>query len=217
MDPLIITAKLAGPVAMPIGTIALDALLAWAVATHDQLVPAYTADEVVPIEIPVQREPAGRFHLCSFSVSKTEMYEARFVQRRPVIAEAQMLGPSIKRIQINAGPSKAYRVPMETRHLRRDTLDWYCIGDRTGIEKLLGMVTHLGKRRGVGLGEVRKWTVKRTTPWPDGFPVVMNGRPLRPLPPDWPGLKIWRTAFRTLTYPYWLVEREQLCAVPPTK
>lgn len=215
-QPLVVMAHLNGPVSMPIGAIALDGLLADVIAIREQLISAYTADEVVPIDIPVQLEPGGRFHLCSFSVSETEMYETRFVQRRPVIAEAQMLGPSINRIQINAGPNKAFRIPMETRYIRRDILDWYCIGDRAGIEELLGMVTHLGKRRGVGLGEVRKWTVKRTTPWPEGFPVVMNGRPLRPLPLDWPSLKMWKTAYRTITYPYWLREREQICAVPPT-
>ncbi len=200
---------------MPTGSIALDGLLAWAVALRDQLPPAYTADEIIPIEIPVQKEPEGRFHLCSFSVSETDHYSTRWVQRRPVIKEAQMLGRSIRSIQINAGLSKAFRIPMETRHLKGDYLYWYCIGDRTEIERLLELITHLGKRRGIGLGEVRKWRVKRTTPWPEGgFPVVISGKPLRPLPPDWPGLVEPRQGYRTITYPYWLRENEQVCAVP---
>lgn len=199
---------------MPVGSIALDGLLAWAVALRDQLPPAYTADEIMPIEIPIQLEPEGRFHLCSFSVSETDHYSTRWVQRRPVIKEAQMIGRSIKSIQINAGPSKAFRIPMETRHLKSDLLIWYCIGDQVGIGKLLSLITHLGKRRGIGLGEVKKWRIKRITPWPDGFPVVINSKPLRPLPPDWPGLIDPRQGYRAITYPYWLKEREQVCAIP---
>jgi hypothetical protein len=47
---------------------------------------------------------------------------------------------------------------------------------------------------------------------------LRNGVPLRSLPPDWTGLAEQSTlAYRTLTYPYWQHEREQLCAIPPSQ
>jgi CRISPR type IV-associated protein Csf3 len=166
------------------------------------------------IEIPVQREPGGRFHLASLGEAEFEMFERRFVNRRFPLPEAQAIGePKLRRILLSGGPSKNYRIPMETGHLRDDLITWWCVGDREEIGDLLPHVSHLGKRRAVGLGRVREWRVDPCEAWP-GFPVVRDGRALRPLPTDWPGLDQPALAYRTLTYPYWERAREELCAVP---
>jgi CRISPR type IV-associated protein Csf3 len=174
------------------------------------------SDDPPPIEIPVQREPEGSFHLCSFSVSEPEVHENRWVNRRFPIPEAQLMaGPKLRRIDIRAGAQKSYRLPLETCHLKDDTIRWWCIGEPAEIEELLQLIGYLGKRRGVGLGAVRSWVVEAYEPWGDGFPVVRDGYPLRPLPPDWPGLaEDTVTAYRTITFPYWQHTREELCAVP---
>jgi len=214
MRPMMIIARLAGAVCLPEYGLALDACLAFAVCQREGIAPAFTAAEVVSIEIPVVRELEGRFHLCSNSVGVFEQRETRYVQRRPVIAEAQLMGRQIKRMQINAGPSKGFRIPMEIVHLEHDELRWWCVGDADDVRELLELVHYLGKRRGVGVGRVLEWTVEPCEPWGDGFPVVLDGRPLRPLPPDWPGLVDPMIMPATLTYPYWLMERRQSCAVP---
>lgn len=214
MRPLRVTAELGGPIALPGGPLALDALLAWAVCAregHPQPV-----DEIKPVEIPVQREPGGRFHMCSFSVGEVEEYEQRWVNRRFPLTEAQgFAGAKLKRIQVSAGPCKSFRLPLETAHMRDDRLTWWCIGDAEAISALLPLVTHLGKRRAVGNGRVVRWTVEKCETWGEGFPVVLNGQPLRPLPPDWPGLADdVAQEYRTISYPYWDRRHEQLCAVP---
>lgn len=210
------TATLVGAIALPPRPIALDALLAAAVVVRDQVPPAMHAGEVVPIEVPLARDPRGRFHLASVASYEAEVREARHVTRRPVVEEAQAMGdPKRKRMQISAGPDKAYRFPLETAHLVDDRLDWWCVGDAREIEELLGLVGHLGKKRSVGLGRVREWRVTECEPWGDGFPVVMDERPLRPLPLDWPGVHPGSArAFACLTYPYWLREREVEAWVP---
>ena len=120
-----------------------------------------------------------------------------------------------KRINIAAGAQKSYRLPLETQHLKDDALRWWCIGDRDEISELLSLVGYLGKRRGVGLGAVLSWSVEPCTPWGDGFPVVRDGWPLRPLPHDWPGISSRAPrAYRTMTFPYYQHTREELCAVP---
>lgn len=213
MNPLSVTAVLNGPIALPGGPIALDALLAATIAQRDGLPPACTPADVRPIEIPVAREPDGRFHLASFSSCAVEAFENRFVNRRFPLAEAQVFADErLRTFRITAGSTKSYRIPLECRHLRGDELRWWCIGDECEIRALLDLVSHLGKKRSVGLGRVASWLVEPCDPW-DGFPVVRDGRALRTLPPDWPGLVDPPLGYRCLTYPYWLHEKEELCAI----
>jgi CRISPR type IV-associated protein Csf3 len=217
MRPLRVTARIAGAIVMPGRPIALDALLAAAVVIRDAIPPAYTSAEVVDIEIPIAREPGGRFHLASCASIRVEERETRYVNKRPPIAEAQLFGaPKLKRMQISAGPSKGYRIPMEALHLEGDRLDWWCVGDEVEVPALLALVTSLGKKRGVGIGRVREWSVEPCKSWGDGFPVVApDGTPMRPLPLDWPGVRVDAArAYACLRPPYWLRECEVECFVP---
>ncbi len=213
-EPLRVRALLEGAILLPGGTLALDALLAAAVALRDALPPC-SVQGVTPIEVPIQREPGGRFHLASFAEWVPDEYEVRYVNRRFPIPEAQMLGDKkLRRIAINAGAQKSYRIPHEAIHVEGDVLAWWCVGDAEAIRELLALVTHLGKRRAVGSGRVREWLVEPCETW-DGFPVMREGRPLRNLPPDWPGLASGvEVAAANLTYPYWERHREEVCAVP---
>lgn len=214
MTPLEITARLNGPICMPYAPIALDGLLAWAVAQRDGIEPALRTRDLVPIEIPVQREPDGRFHLASFAQYEVERREGQWTNRRPPVEHAQLLAsPKVRTINIGTGPSKGFRIPREALHLRNDMLIWWCIGEREVIEDLLSLVLYLGRKRAVGLGEVAEWDVSECTTW-DGFPVVRGSQPLRPLPPDWPGLVDPEIGYSCITYPYWIASEEQICAVP---
>lgn len=215
MTPIEVTAHLHGQVCLQNGPIALDGLLAAAVALRDQLPPPLSVHDIVPIEIPIQREPAGQFHLASVSHYQVEAEDLRHVNLRPPIYEAQALGEArLKRMDISAGRSKGWRIPLATMHVVEDQLRWWCIGDHQGIVDLLALVPHIGKKRAVGLGAVERWDVRPCEPW-DGFPVLRDGLPLRPLPLTWRGLS--EAADRGManrTYPYWLRAREQPSAVP---
>lgn len=215
MTPLEITCRLRGPILLH-KPLALDSLLAAMIALRDGLPPALSAEDLRPIEIPVARELGGAFHLCSFSVSTKEEHERRWVNRRFPIPEAQAFAESrFNRIQINAGPCKSYRLPAEVAHLRDDELRWWCVGDADAIRDLLNMARYLGKRRAVGYGPVAHWSVVACEPWGTEFPVVRDGKPLRNLPSEWPGLDAPAFAHAPLSYPY---DRRnvdvQLCAVP---
>lgn len=215
MKPLRIEARIVGAIALPNGPLLIDGILAAAVAVRDQLPPPANADACVPIEIPLAKEPGGRFHLASFSTYRREASELRWLNRRPVIAEAQTMGDAkLRKLDISSGANKGYRIPLETMHLEGDALTWWAIGDADEVRELLELVPYLGKKRSVGLGRVREWIVEECEPWGDGFPVVRDGHPTRPLPLDWPGLVEPNTAIRCITYPYWAHTREVLCAVP---
>lgn len=214
MTPIVVYADLVGGVSLPNGPVALDALLMSAVALRDQYPPPGFGP-LREIEIPIAKEPDGRFHLASFSLaSGWDLHERRYVQRRFPVAEAQVLGNGkLRRINIAAGAQKSYRLPGELSHPQDDRLTWYCVGEPAEIMDLLLLVTHLGKRRAVGRGKVAGWIVAPCTRWGDGFPVVRDGRALRTLPADWPGLVDPMIGYKVLSPPYWEHAREQMCAI----
>lgn len=214
MKPLEVTAKLAGAICLH-QPLHLDAVVAYAVVLRDELPVALTAEDIQPVEIPIQREPHGRFHLCSAGSFDVERSELRYTNRRPPIEQYQTLaGPKLRRCKIKLGANKMYRIPRYLDHVENDTITWFCVGDLVQLRELLQVVHHLGKRRGVGWGKVQQWTVTDAESWGDGFPIVNDGAPLRNLPHDWPGLLNPATAIVNLTYPYWVRATEELCAVP---
>ena len=224
MVPLQVTATLRTPIALK-APIALDGLLGAAICTRDGIPPALNEHQIVPLPIPLAKSPCGRLYLASVSQASEPMFRhRRWVNKRFPVAEAQWIGaPSVRRILISGGPCKSYRLPLETQAVRE--LRWWCIGDEAEVRSLLTEeIGYLGAHRGRGLGAVRRtdaegsaagWAVERCEPWGDGFPVVRDGEPTRPLPPEWPGLAPEvETAYRVLFPPFWRRSREELCAVP---
>lgn len=210
-----IVATIAGPVHAPDGLPMFDGLLAWAKALRDGLPYAFTAADTQDIDLPLQRSPCGRLWLCSQGSAEVEAAELRYTNRRPAIEQFQTLAESkMKRVDIGAGANKGYRIPRPVSYLVDDRITWWAIGAAGEARALLELVTHIGKKRSVGWGRVVEWRVDPVPPW-EGFPVLRDGLPLRPLPLDWPGLAAEpSTAFRNLVPPYWRHETEELCAAP---
>ena len=210
-----VVATVAGPVHAPDGLPMLDGLLSWAIATRDALPLALTAEETRDIEVPLERSPCGRLWLCSQESAEVDAAELRYTNKRPAIEQFQaMADPKMKRVDIGAGANKGYRIPRPVSYLVDDRIAWWALGDAESIRDLLGLVTHIGKKRSVGWGRVIEWRVATVDAW-DGFPVLRDGLPLRPLPLDWPGLAPDSpTAYRTIAPPYWDHSREELVACP---
>jgi hypothetical protein len=215
-EPLVVRAHLRGAIAIPNGTPALDGLLMYAAHQRD-VDDILEEDRSKPDDkpIPIAMSPCGRVYLCSVGHCEVEEHEGRWVNRKFPVAEAQSLAePGFTRIRINAGAQKSYRQPLDTVHLVGDVMTWWCLGDANEIRALLVEIRYLGKKRDVGLGTIARWEVERCESW-DGFPVVRDGKPLRTLPTDWPGLyghlelahKVLRPAYSR----HWA---EELCAVP---
>lgn len=210
-EPLRVVAHLSGPV---VSVPMLDSMLAALVALIERLPAVIVGEPYAEVDIPIQREPGGRFHLCSAPIYREERYETRHRNRRFPILEAQMLaGPSLKRVNVQNGPTKSFRIPYQQAHLLDDRVLWYALGDRARFEEMLGLIDYLGKQRGVGKGRVVRWQVERVEePWP-GFPVVLDGTPLRPLPLDWPGVTRATRRLTPLSYPYHDQTRRAPCLV----
>lgn len=218
--PLRVVAHLAESIALT-RPLALDGLLCWAVSAEHRLLPPVPGQSSGVIEIPIMREPEGRFHLCSEGFSVPEHNENRYKHRRAPVAQFHRFGKTgksgINRVDTAAGANKSYRAPYVLQLMQGDQIEWWCLGDPERIRLLLGHVRYLGKHRGSGKGRLDihgvPWTVERCAEWP-GFPVVRGGKPLRPLPLDWPGLESPNTSWRVLAPPYWDRSREELLACP---
>jgi len=81
------------------------------------------------------------------------------------------------KVIIEKGRYKAYHMPVFYYAALR--IEWYCIGDRTGIEELLSTVTHIGKKRSQGWGRVSRWEVES---WPEDWSIWRDGRLMRGIP-----------------------------------
>ena len=212
MTPLRVHAAVSGPIFLPEEAPRLDALLAFQVCReHGRL--CFDASQAGPVDIPLQLEPQGRFHLCSEGQYTEVASELQYTIRRPAIEVMQRFAaPKLRRIRITAGANKAYRMPRPVSYLE-DGITWWCSGDRGEVTRLLAAMTHLGKKRGAGLGVVDRWTIDPCEEW-EGFPVSRDGAPLRTLPVDWPHAVGARCGFRVLTYPYWDLSKEEPCLLP---
>lgn len=217
VTPLKVTAELSGFVELGPAQLwpALDGILAAAVARSNGMIPPVSAADVLPIEIPVEREPGGRFHLATMGIPDDPRRDTiTHLHRTPPVRQfTSLLDPVAKfrRVDITAEPDKQLRIPKAATMIAR--VHWWCVGEHDGIESLLRGVTRIGARRRHGRGAVTRWDIYPADPW-DGFPVVRDGGALRNLPMDWPGLVEPIEGFANLTFPFWMREREELLAVP---
>lgn len=196
----------------------LDSLLMAAVAKRDGLPPLLSQRQAIdadPLHIPIALSPCGRYYLATSALGHVEARENRYVNRRFPLHESIALGDeSFKRVMLSSGACKGFRVPVESSHVDRWT--WYAVGDLEAVRELVPLITRLGKRRSVGEGLVRAWTVDECEPWAGAFPVLdVDGMPLRNVPLDTPGLSDRYVArIGRLRPPYWLRhdEHEVACA-----
>jgi CRISPR type IV-associated protein Csf3 len=215
MTPLRVTAEMASRTLAPSEGLHLDGLLMAAVCKRDGIPPLTSQADALaapPIEIPIALSNCGRYYLTSSSIGDTLARELRYLNKRFPMAEAVVLGDSkLKRVATGSGPCKAFRIPVEAQHVPQFT--WYAVGDPGQVRELLTLITRLGRRRVVGEGLVREWRVEECETWP-GFPVLKDGRPLRPLPIDADGLVDYSIRFGRLSPPYWLRVGEEEVACP---
>ncbi len=212
-EPLHIVANLTEGLSLR-NPLMLDGVLMWAAAAASQHVAPLPGEQLDPIKIPIAQERG--IYLCSEGFAESGESELRHKHRRPPVQEYARLGSSkLRRADISVGVDKSLRIPYQWTTCRR--IEWWCLGDAEGIRRLLARVHYLGRHRGSGHGLLdihrEPWLVEPCEAWP-GFPLVRDGQPMRPLPPDWPGIESPRLAYRVMRPPYYDHSSAELCAVP---
>jgi len=162
--------------------LALDGLLAWCVvheATHGRGLPnaedgydiplplacLWRSHEGFPLWAATQFWPSGHaYDDVSYYHKKAQRGEwTRTKRGRFTITN--MTGRYVER-----------RVPMPT-HLANHWVAW-CLGNPEEIARLLEMLTHIGKRRAAGYGEIRQWVILSASE----FSPIRNGVLVRAIP-----------------------------------
>ena len=135
---------------------------------------------VTPDDLPLERVTWGEQWWWATSapiVAVAARYTRHFHRRFDADQAERYLDPRVRRVQVSAGPYKAYR------HARTHTVTrqivWHCIGDGAEIRRLLRLCTAVGFGRGQGYGTVTGWTVTA-----EGADETL-ARFWRPLPADY--------------------------------
>jgi len=119
------------------------------------------------------------YYACSFAQWPDSMVEdSTFYVKKLDVKYIDLVNSGPKKIQQSRGQYKAYHINVFYRHAQY--IEWYCIGEKEEIEKLLRFCTHLGKKTVQGWGSVLRWEV---TEWPDDWSVNgPGGKLMRAVP-----------------------------------
>lgn len=186
MEPVIVRAHLVeGYVAADPWSPALDGILAyWAV--REQLGEEEFAATAsghggawIEPELPLERiaGPDGLYWWAASSPTSLGLVgrHESFRHRRFDDGDERWLPEKTGKVQTKAGPFKAYRDRELT--VICAALEWACVGDAAGIERLLRRCTHVGAGGARGHGEVLQWEVL-----PGVEAEAARARTWRPLP-----------------------------------
>lgn len=155
MQPLIVTAKLAGVGVVGDGYFPLDSILVRAVyerAGRPQVDEAPTVDCL-------ERRGAGDewYYACSFAMAEWKAEGKSFWVKRPRYSEIVQRSGA-KSLTVKSGQFKGYNMPIF--YLLADEIRWYCVGDANVVRDLLAGIDCIGKKRSQGWGVIRSWTVE---------------------------------------------------------
>lgn len=192
MRPLLVTAHLASAfVAQDPWSPHLDAVLAYEVLRRLWGDEFYSRnpqrEELVDPELPLARvERDGEWWWACSCPEYAELGQyLKYVHGRFDDHHARYIAPmKARKVETAGGRYKDMRLPMVCRIAER--IDWHVVGKSASLLDLLADVDYLGKKRGIGIGQVLRWEVvpeaenrsgQRWVPAPDGRGQVMGIRP----------------------------------------
>lgn len=119
-------------------------------------------------------------------------------------------GKKRAKVSGSEGHFKAYDLPRYDREMQ--TIHWFCVGDANKISDLLQSVTHLGKKRSQGCGQVHKWEV---IPFEYDWHLWRGDKLARPMPVNMidppQAINMMQWGWRP---PTWLATNKTMCFMP---
>lgn len=183
LEALKIAARLQTPV---VGehTLPLDSILFYCAMRDRYGVEVATGEEVAPVELPLlkRNEQSPWWYYAASFAQWPESYceNTDYWHKRFDLGLAHLIQDKKTKIKVDAFQYKAYRMPQFARHALH--VDWYCVGDRREIERLLLLAQFIGKKSSQGCGAVLEWQV---VPFADDWSERDSaGRLMRALPAE---------------------------------
>lgn len=157
--PLVITAELVTPVLhAERDRTHLDSILAFAALTDHPVASNYDGAAVVPLPLDLAWvSPDGRpLWACTPLMPAGEGVATREYWHKRYPSQRADFGDKLNAVT-TAGRWKEYRVPVHAHSI--DRLHALAIGHADAIERLLAVVTHIGKKGSMGYGRVARWSI----------------------------------------------------------
>lgn len=209
-EPIIVTAELATPVIhAERDWTHLDGLLSWAALTTHPVESFCSDDAVIPLPLELAWvSPDGLPLWACTPLMSAQGTDSREYWHKRYPSHRAELGSRLS-ANTTGGRWREWRVPLRAHAVQR--LHALAIGNADEVERLLSVVTHIGKKGAMGYGRVARWTV---TPGTHTLDDVLVRRPVpvafyegrEPV-----GVLELR---RGWTPPYWHAPRWADCMVP---
>lgn len=114
------------------------------------------------------------------------------------------------KVQNSEGAFKAYDLPRYDREIQ--TIHWFCIGNRDKLSELLAPITHIGKKRSQGCGQVTRWQV---LPFEHDWHLWRNEHLARPMPIEMIQTPLYINVMNWgWRPPAWLHSNKSMCFMP---
>lgn len=221
-EPLHIRAHLRTPVItdrwLPLDAVLLYQSARQTLGDQSATIPgATTGGERKKIRVPIGMEYDGTpnwYYKCSWAqwpehtIEGNDHWNKRFDNSLAYLID---FGKRRGKIDNNSGAHKAYHIPVFYRSAL--FIDWYCVGDKKDINKLLSVTTHLGKKTVQGWGRISKWEVESI---PNDISVWNNGKLMRGIPMSLAGEKAdgHHIALYGVRPSYWRKENQMPLVMP---
>lgn len=117
-------------------------------------------DNIIEPELPLAKDENGRWK-SSVGFYKQYVEIIEYWHKKINDFDAQFyvdFGGRRGKIDSQKGEYKAYRMPQVIRVI--GDVEFYCVGDKDGIEHLLKYVTNIGKKGSQGYGYVKEWIIE---------------------------------------------------------
>jgi hypothetical protein len=172
-------------------------------------------EDIRPVELPLQKHSSGFYYCSSPHYLVERESQSRYRKRWDYQEKCLDWGNKKAKFSGSDGHFKAYDMPLFLNHTSR--IDWFVLGEPSNILAALNRITHLGKKRSLGNGLVKKWDIKLIE---NDWSLWNNkGQIMRPIPAS-----IYQDVFHkplpldlvvtAWRLPSWHIENQTLCVVP---
>jgi CRISPR type IV-associated protein Csf3 len=164
------------------------------------------AEKIVPLPLQAVGEGEKWFYACSFARWSEDMREFQENYTKKFdLRYSDLIDFGRKRgfVNIGGGRYKAYHFKIYARIATY--VEWYCVGVKEQIEKLLRFATHLGKKTSQGWGSVLRWEIE---PIEKDWSIWREGKLMRAIP-DEKGKFLYG-----IRPPYWYGKHQFMCQMP---
>ena len=217
--PLEIVVDVTSPIYITSPWLHLDSILSYlclreALDDYFYILPSDETVDTSLLEIPLQKT-RDVYHSSVGIYKNPKLYKdtiyKRFTDKETFhLSKKQQKG----RIKTNQGHFKDFMIDLPI--LITNKIVFYCNGDKNELKRLLGHLTHIGKKTSIGGGKIKNISINETL---EDYSFFKDNHVMRPLPATMniPVIEGMRFEHQPYKPPYWSKDNVAMCIVPENK